>query len=272
MSLKVIVPAIAGLFLAAPLSGQGTRFADTTKWRPLGGDDEFDQYVDVAPVRATGDNMVQISVGWLYKSVQSTGGRPYDSRELLWEVDCGLRRMRVLRFTTHFRDARLFRDTEPTDWSVPSPTSNAARVMRVGCHRAWAREDSLATPLSGQAAQFADTTKWQPLGANDKLDQYVDVASLRATGDRLMQISVGWLFKDEQWTSAWNPYDSNVALWEVDCGRRRMRMLTLSTHFRDNTLFTDTQPTEWIMPSPTATTFPVMRVVCHGVWASEGSR
>ncbi|HEY0038324.1 MAG TPA: surface-adhesin E family protein, partial [Longimicrobium sp.] len=265
----MIVPALAGLFLAAPLSGQGARFADTTQWRALGGNDEIEQYVDVATVRATGEKMVQISVGWLYKSVQSASGRPYDSRVALWEVDCAQRRMRVLRYTTHFRDATLSRDTEPTDWIVPSPTAMTASVVRVVCYRAWAREDSVATPLSGQAAQFADTTKWWPLGGNDEVDQYVDAASVRATGDKMAQVSVGWLFKQAQSTSAGNPYDSTVALWEVDCGRRRMRVLTLSTHFRDNTLFTDTQPTEWIMPSPTATTFPVMRVVCQGVWAGE---
>lgn len=128
----------------------------------------------------------------------------------------------------------------------------------------------LAAPTSAQTTRFADSTRWVALGGirgeraghdEPEFQQYVDVTSVRMT-EKMVHVTVGWAYGRDQTTSAGNPFDAHVATWEIDCRQRRMRLVSLATHYRDETLFTDSEGSDWTVPRPTAVTFPVMRVVC----------
>ena len=139
----------------------------------------------------------------------------------------------------------------------------------------------LAAPSSAQTTRFTDSTRWVPLGGVDRelagdeplpaFQQYVDVTSVRVTPEKTAHVAVGWAYRRDQTTSVGSPCDANVGTWEVDCDRRRMRLVSLATHYRDETLFTDTEGSDWMIPTRTAVTFPIIRVVCDFLQGARGT-
>ena len=113
-----------------------TAGAACAEWSPVGGNDQFVQYVDRATIRRNG-NLVKSWGLKDYKSVQTDYGFSYLSSQSQLEFDCKEERGRVLAFI--WFDGKMgngkvvFSNSDGGEWEPIPPGSVGETLWKIAC-------------------------------------------------------------------------------------------------------------------------------------------